>query len=116
MGKLRVRSHWAYFTTGDDHEEYLFAKVTNRSRRRVQLTHVWVDTRRGQIFAMNRVLPVWLEPNEMFETWVAVPHGGDRRKPLRRTYALLSTGHKVRSRPNKRVPALGYVAGAGQSR
>jgi hypothetical protein len=92
-------------------------KVVNLSRDRdIEISHIWFDTNPPQhIFNPDRPLPARLRPDETFETWVpaaALPEP-DAPNVERLGRVQLSNGKVVKSRPNKNVPPIGHVGGAG---
>jgi hypothetical protein len=91
-------------------------KVTNLSpRREIEITHIWFDTNpRVDILNLVRPLPARLGLDETFETWVPVQAVPDVAHVARLARVRLSTGKVVKSRLNKDVPPVGFVAGGGQ--
>lgn len=111
---MRVLVHRALFSTGPT--VYLFVKVTNLSRsREVEITHLWFDTEPPvHVLNQNRPLPARLRLDETFETWIPVGAVPDVENVERLGRVRLSNGKTVKSRPNKAIPPLGYVAGPGR--
>lgn len=95
-------------------EPHYFVKVTNLSDARdIEITHVWFDGK-PEVHLMNpERLPARLRPDETWEDWVPatqVAHLSDMERAAR---VRLSSTKVVRSRPNKDVPPVGFVAGPG---
>ena len=112
--EVRVLVHRAFFQPGPPW--YYFVKVTNLSpRREIEITHIWFDTNpRVDILNLVRPLPARLALDETFETWVPVQAVPDVAHVARLARVRLSTGKVVKSRLNKDVPPVGFVAGGGQ--
>jgi DNA-binding MarR family transcriptional regulator len=117
FGKLRrvsVLVHLARRMPGE--QVAYFIKVINLSTSRdIEVTHVWIAPQ-TQIPIPNdvRSLPVRLRPDETWETWVpfnAIPESLYSRVH-RLVRVQLSNGSMIRSQLNKKVPPVGYVAGA----
>lgn len=95
-----------------------FVKVVNLSATRdIEITHVWVEGK-PQVHLMNpaRPLPARLRQDETWENWVPVAQVAHIPSVERAFHVRLSTTKVVRSRPNKDVPPVGYVGGAGEHR
>jgi len=115
---VSVLVHPAFFITGPksaDKAPYYFMKVTNLSQdQEIVITHVWFDADPPVHLVMReRPLPARLRPAETWEGWkeaAALAHVSNIEESGR---VLLSDGRTVRSRPNKDVPPVGYVAGPG---
>jgi hypothetical protein len=109
-----VRVHRAYFS--GQREECHFVNLTNlSSSRTIEVTHVWYEdeTHHIPIIQHSRPLPVRLELDQSWETWLE-----SSRLPLRhrddamsRFRARLSTGEVFGSVPNPSVPPMGFVPG-----
>jgi hypothetical protein len=115
--RVRVLAHRARFQPAGP--ECYFMKVVNLSKdRSIEITHVWYETK-PPLHNLNsdRPLPARLRPDETFETWVPVAALLEPDAPnvswLGRVQ--LSNGKVIKSRPNKKVPPIGYVAGAGNT-
>jgi hypothetical protein len=96
-------------------EPHYFVKVTNLSETRdIEITHVWVEGK-PQVPLMNpaRPLPARLRQDETWEGWVPVAQVVHVSSVERAFRVRLSNTKVVRSRPNKDVPPVGYVAGPG---
>jgi len=63
----------------------------------------------------KRPLPARLRPDETFETWVPVEAVPDVPRVEWLGRVRLSNGKIVKSRLNKDVPPVGYVAGPGNA-
>jgi hypothetical protein len=112
---VRVLVHRAFFLPGPPPPWYYFVKVTNLSpRREIEITHIWFDTNpRVDILNPVRPLSARLRLDETFETWVPVTEVPDVAHVERLVRVRLSSGKIVKSRLNKDVPPVGYVAGPG---
>jgi hypothetical protein len=98
--------------------EYFFVKITNMGRRRVGVSHVWLDAGNGvAIPLLTRPLPAYLEPDDTVEVWLSVAEAppefriGD--SGLARFRVKLTAGKVFHSKQNHSVPSMGYVAGLG---
>jgi hypothetical protein len=94
---------------------YYFVTATNLSHsRETEITHVWFDTDPSVHLVMReRPLPARLRPDETWEGWVkatALAHASNVERSGR---VRLANGRIVKSRRNKDVPPIGYVAGQG---
>jgi hypothetical protein len=111
--RVRALIHRAIFLPTST--EHFFLKVTNLSEtREVEITHIWFATE-PPVHVLNsaRPLPTRLRLDETFETWVPVaevPHVPNVEFLGR---IQLSNGKVVKSRLNRNVPPVGYVAGSG---
>jgi hypothetical protein len=113
--KVSVLAHRAVFLPTST--ECYFMKVVNLSKDRpVEITHIWYETN-PPLHNLNsdRPLPARLRPDETFETWVPIAAVPDAPKVLWLGRVQLSNGKVIKSRPNKKVPPIGYVAGAGNT-
>ena len=94
---------------------YYFVKVTNLSQSRdIEITHVWFATNPlVHLLMPERPLPARLRPDETWEGWVdaaALTHTSEVERSGR---VRLANGRTVRSRRNKDIPPVGYIAGEG---
>jgi hypothetical protein len=111
--RIRLTVHAATFR-GSGRAAY-FLNVVNLSKtREIEITHVWLATE-PPVSALNaeRQLPRRLRPDEVWETWIyadAVP-SSKRATALRLGRVRLSTGSVIKSKPNRTVPADGFVPG-----
>lgn len=106
----RERYTQGYSAPPEDKDCY-FLNVWNASpQRRVQVTHVWVETP-GHLAVLTRPLPVTIEPGEQWETWVEATDlpGGLVVEEVAR--AQLADGTVLRSEPRLDVPPAGAVPG-----
>ena len=112
--KVRVLVHRAYFQVPGSPPFY-FVKVTNLSAtREVWIEHVWFETEpRADLVNPQRPLPARLGLDETWEGWIETARVPDHPQIGRQCRVRLSTGKVVKSRWNRDVPPLGYVAGAG---
>ena len=113
--RVRVLVHRAYFTEPGS-AQCFFIKVTNLSRDRdIEITHIWFETNpRVDILNPDRPLTAILPPAKTFETWVPVAAVPDVPNVEQLGRVLLSNGDTIKSRLNKDVPPVGYVAQGGQ--
>jgi hypothetical protein len=121
--RVHVRAHRAYFTgPGAPAGEFFFIKVTNKSpKREVVVSHTWVAsldkfTDNVQILNPDRPLPARLRLDGQYETWIAVDQVPQPDLGAEWRFRVQLTSEKViKSRPGKRVPPAGYVAGGGET-
>ena len=119
---LRLLAHRAYFddspyrdvaasgvSTNSNQEEHFFIKIVNMTPESVEVTHVWYQNGR-RVDILNRPLPVRLQPNEIWETYVPVSEIPSDVDPFNHFHALISTGEEFVSVHNKNVAPKGYVA------
>jgi hypothetical protein len=101
--------------------EFFFVKVTNLSpNRQIVVTHTWVTSLdkvdEVQILNPLRPLPSRLGHDDQYETWVSVNEVPDPELGAEWRFRVqLSSGKVVKSKPNKKVPASGYVAAGGET-
>jgi hypothetical protein len=95
--------------------ECFFIKVTNlSSSREIEVTHIWFATEpRVDVLNQARRLPARLRLDETFETWIPVSAIPAVRHVESKARVRLSTGKVIKSKLDKRIPPLGYVAGPG---
>lgn len=113
--RVRVLVHRAVFLPRSP--EHFFIKITNLSSGRdVEVTHIWFATAQD-VHVLNeaRPLPARLRPDETLETWKPVAQVPSRVGVERLVRVRLSTGAVVKSRLNKSIPPVGYVAGGGSA-
>jgi hypothetical protein len=91
---------------------YYFVKVTNLGVREVVITHVWVDGK-PRVDVLVSPLPARLRPDEQWE--VPIPAGTVQHipEPEWQVRVRLSSGQTVKSRLNRDVPPVGFMAGPG---
>jgi len=112
---LTVRVHRAWFQ-GDSSACY-FINLTNLSpRRAIEVTHVWYEDgpQHIPIVQGSRALPVRLEPDQSWETWIeerALMGADPRADMFQRFRARISTGAVFSSSRNCDVPPVGTVPG-----
>jgi hypothetical protein len=114
--RVRVLVHTADFMGNPGNPQpYYFVKVTNLSNQReVEITHVWFATHpRVDMLNPARPLPARLRLDETWEGWIAADTLPVSPRTERLARVLLSNGKIVKSRLNRTVPPVGYVAGAG---
>ena len=112
--RLAVRVHRAFFD--GRFEECHFINLMNLSAgRAIEVTHVWYEDESCHIPVLQpaRVLPVRLEVDQSWETWIhtaSLPreHCDDA---VTRFSARISTGTIFRSVANATVPPFGFVPG-----
>jgi hypothetical protein len=111
---LKLRVHRAFFVRGGP--ECYFVTLTNLSPRRpLEVTHIWYEDEVHHIPIRQpaRPLPVRLDVDQIWETWIAldglpVEH---REAAETRFRARLSSGEIVSSEPDANVPPIGVVPG-----
>jgi hypothetical protein len=114
--RVRVRTHEAMFKASYKH--CLMINVVNVGTRPLTITHVWLALD-PPIYVENaeRSLPRRLEPDEPWETWVAFASPNSsltsvpREELMRAARVRLSSGHVLKSRRGRDVPAAGAVPG-----
>ena len=111
--RVRVLVHKAYFQ-GNPQAHY-FIKVTNLSDHRdVEITHVWfASTPRVDMLTQARPLPARLRPDQTWENWVPADLFSATAPVTRLGRVQLANTKVVKSRLNRNVPPVGFVAGAG---
>lgn len=115
--RLELKVHRAYFV-GDSTEMY-FINLTNLSPGRVlEVTHVWYEdeTHHVPIIRAARPLPIRLDLDESWETWIPVQNipGHERRDACRHFRARITTGDVFVSEENPDVPPVGQVPGSNR--
>jgi hypothetical protein len=111
---LAVRVHRGYFP--GQNAECHFVNLTNLSSSRIiEVTHIWYEDEAHHIPIMqpSRPLPVRLELDQSWETWVQTwtlpsPY---RENAMSRFRARISTGEVFASVANPSVPPMGFVPG-----
>jgi hypothetical protein len=111
---VRVMVHRAFFQVPCA-PECLFIKVTNlSSSREIEVSHIWFATEpRVNVLNQERRLPARLRLDETFETWIPVSAVPAVRLVESKVRVRLSSGKIIKSKLDKRIPPLGYVAGSG---
>jgi hypothetical protein len=111
---VRVMVHRANFQVPGA-PECFFIKVTNlSSSREIEVTHIWFGTElRIDVPNQERRLPARLRLDETFETWIPVSAVPAVRHVESKVRVRLSNGKVIKSKLDKRIPPLGYVAGPG---
>jgi len=109
-----VRCHRAFLLPSGP--ECYFINVANLSLQRdAEITHVWIQAQE-QIPVINpsRSLPKRLQPEESWETWIAVASlpSDIREDAFERARVRLSNGHTLESSKNLDVPVAGHVPGS----
>ena len=110
---VRLTSHQARFRSSP--RMLYFVNIANRTAMPVEITHVWYEDHQShiQIEPWSRRLPVRLEPNQAWCTWLErdeIPeaHQDDAYDRFR---LRLSTGEVIGSRKEDSVPPIGPVPG-----
>jgi hypothetical protein len=95
--------------------QYYFMKVVNLSPKRdVWITHAWFDTNPPvDTLSTLRPLQAKLGPDQEWEGWTNAAYFAEGTDVERAGRVRLSSGRIVKSRPNKKVPPSGPVAGSG---
>lgn len=112
---VKVRVHRAFFVS--DITQYYFINLTNISpSRSVEVTHIWYQDEDGHhipVIEPSRMLPVRLDLEQSWETWIAVDELpiDKRENAYQNFYARLSTGDIFRSEANPNIPPHGIVPG-----
>ena len=111
---LKVTVHRACFEQGC--AAHYFVNLTNLSPRRpLEVTHVWYEGGQQHIplCRASRPLPVRLELDQSWETWIAeAALGAAPDTDLSRSFrARISTGEVFESSLNRNVPPVGTVPG-----
>jgi hypothetical protein len=114
---------WVQARPSDDESyEQFYIKITNLSPKRpITITHVWVeslDRSKDDVQIMNpeRPLPARLELDDQYETWIPVSDVPESELGAEwRFHVKLTSDKTIRSRPNRKVPPSGYVAGGGKT-
>jgi hypothetical protein len=108
-----------YFSATHPSEPNYHLKVTNLSPgREITITHIWFELEDGQQLHhlnLERPLPSRLRLGEPYEMWLPVAQVSGILDWAGRFRVKLSGGEVIMSRLNKSVPAVGYVAGGGES-
>jgi hypothetical protein len=108
---IELRVHRAAFLADSDVEAW-FLNIWNASpEASVQVTHVWIEASTGDIPALVKRLPVVIEPNRQWETWIEVGQVPAETDALRAARAQLADGTVIKSVPRKDVPPAGMVPG-----
>jgi hypothetical protein len=93
--------------------------VNDSPSREIEISHIWFDLDDGrQLHLVNdphRPLPARLRLDEAYETWMPVTQAGGVLDWAGRFKVKLSAGPVFASRLNKSIPAMGAVAGGGES-
>jgi hypothetical protein len=93
---------------------YYFVKVTNLGVREVVITHVWVDGNPPvAVLVPQRPLPARLRPDEQWEVPIPAEAVQHIPEPEWQVRVRLSSGQTVKSRLNRDVPPVGFMAGPG---
>ena len=102
--------------------ERFHIKITNLSAKRpISITHTWVESldptkHPVQIINPVRPLPARLGPDDQYETWVPVREVPEPELGVEWRFRVqLTSGKVIKSRPNRRVPPSGFVAGGGET-
>ena len=113
--RVSVLVHRAFFMDQTrPSRPFYFIKVTNLSQHDIEITHVWFATNPPvYVLLAERPLPTRLRPNATWEAWVDAAKLADTSNVERSGRVRLANGRTVKSRPNKHVPPVGYVAGQG---
>jgi hypothetical protein len=111
---LKLRVHRAWFTRNPI--EYYFINATNFSLNRpIEVTHVWYEDKGYYlpIHQPSRPLPVRLEIDQSWETWIEVAKIPQTTSDTiyQNFRARISTGTTFRSEANPNIPTFGKVPG-----
>jgi hypothetical protein len=107
---VRALAHRGYFRTPGS-PEFVFIKVTNLSRDRdIEITHIWFDTK-PRVDILDFPLPAHVRPAKTYEIWKPVAELSDDPNIEQLGRVVLSDGKIIKTKLNKDVPPVGYVAG-----
>jgi hypothetical protein len=111
--RVLVLVHKAYFIGNST--PYYFLKATNLSdTREIEITHVWFATNpEVHIVDSRRVLPARLKLDQTWEGWAPAALFPDVPRIERLGRVRLSNDTVVKSRLNRKVPPVGFIAGGG---
>ncbi len=117
--KVTALAHQGVLLGDPQSKPLYFLKVTNLSPgREIEITHIWFEREDGsKIHLMNpdRPLPSRLRLDQQYETWVPAPDVAGVLDWAGRFRIKLTSGAVIKSRLNKSVPDVGYVAGGGET-
>jgi hypothetical protein len=113
LRRVRVLTHLgAHLSSG---EIVYFVKIVNLSSARdVEVTHVWLEAEPDvPLVHDDRALPVRLQPDQTWETWLPITQMPLSVLPQAATRfrVQLSNGAVLKSKGNRKVPTVGYIAG-----
>ncbi len=110
---VRLTVHQARFARSP--KMFYFLNLTNRSAESVEITHAWYEEQGCyiKISPWSRPLPVRLENNQAWCTWLAVDEipAESRQNVYDRFRIRLSTGEIFKSRREDTIPPMGSVPG-----
>ncbi|MBW4634675.1 MAG: hypothetical protein KME30_23035 [Iphinoe sp. HA4291-MV1] len=112
---LKLRVHRAMFVKSMI--ECYFVNLTNLSpNRALEVTHVWYEDEEKHFIPLihpSRLLPVRLELEQSWETWIAVENlpRATQNNAYQNFRARISTGAIFKSEANPNVPPYGTVPG-----
>ena len=117
--KVSVLAHDATFIDDPLSQPNYHLKVTNISPvREIWISHIWFELDDGaqlHLLDNERPLPARLLRDEQYETWLPSAQANGVPDWALRFRVKLTAGDVFASRLNKSVPAVGFVAGGGQS-
>ena len=111
--KVTVLVHKAFFIDGSGKKPYYFVKVINSSPNApFTITHVWVKDNSKEIDVLNpkRPLPHKLKPTDIWETWFSKDIIQNQDDIFNNVFIVLSNGKEYKSKHNKTVRSVGFVA------
>jgi hypothetical protein len=115
--RVNVLVHQGVFLTAEPGlagPPHYFVKVTNLGMREVVITHVWVDgDPQVPLLQPQRPLPARLRPDEQWEAAIRADEVKHIPDPEWKVRVRLSSGRTVKSRRNRDVPPVGFMAGPG---
>ena len=112
---LKLRVHRAMFV--ESMIKCYFVNLINlSSNRSLEVTHVWYEDEEKHFISLihpSRLLPVRLELDQSWETWIAVENlpRAIRNNAYQNFRARISTGAIFKSEANPNVPPYGTVSG-----
>lgn len=114
LRKVEVTSHSGVLESSGCYCQFI--KVTNLSKtRKVVLTEVWfqLNTKRTPVVNNARPMPIVLQPEEQWETWIELSDipSGFHNAAAKLARVKLSDGKVLESKPTKNVSDRGFVAG-----
>jgi hypothetical protein len=105
-----VLVHEAYLISNNDKPCY-FIKIINRSKTNDNtITHIWIKDSPREKDLLQKPLPHKLKPSEIFETWIEKKLINDQINIFKNVRVELSDGKIFKSKKNKNVRPIGYIA------
>ncbi len=99
--------------------DYYFIKVICTTKP-INITHIYIDEKSTNstihLDNENALLPVRLEPPDIYETWIKKDMIKDHEGVYKNVKVHLSTNRVLKSRKNKWVPDFGRIGGLVNAR